>query len=184
MEPLFRIAYDVSIEETKKAFQSFIKKFRRRRQIIFTIVYTVSLVLGVDILIKNTNRIYGLLIIALSLGMLVSEWMKPRTALKHLVTALEQAPEERYNASFFEDRIEIETIQEAASETQAEEPEDTEPRPETTVIRLDVDTVDFQQTEIGFILYLNRRYIYVFPKRCLLETQTEQIETYIREKAL
>lgn len=109
MNELFSINYNVTLEETEKAFTLFQRKFQTKRCVLFSIVYLIAFAFGVDLIIKNYTSPLGYMLAALTLGLTASVWVKPRIARKRLIYTLSQLNEETYTSRFYEDRIEIST---------------------------------------------------------------------------
>lgn len=130
--------------------------------------------------------------------MLFSVWAKPYFARKKLIRTLDGFSKETYTAEFKKDCIEIQTtiLPDEKTETVAVTPygvmpvgEDVEvpeekvmEQPEKTVISIIENTLDSDETDELFMLYLNRSLIYIFPKRCLSDEEKKALAEYFDDK--
>ena len=139
----------------------------------------------------------GYILIVIGLGMIISTWGKPVVAKKKLLKTLASFGEEKYTARFLGKQIEIDTeiLPEDQLETVAvtsqgvmtvdkdvEIPPEQEIKQEKTKLDLAGNSLDSMETEDLFLLFVNRSYIYIFPKRCLNEEQIKGIHGYFEEK--
>lgn len=193
-----KISYDNTNEEIEQAYKRFIRKYTLRRSILFSVVYLIAAGLGLDLMIVNPSQIYGYLVFVIGLAMLFSLWARPYFARKKLIRTLSGFSRETYTAEFFKDRIEVQTtiLPDEETETVAvtpygvmtvgedvEIPEEKEiKQPEKTVISLAENTLDSDETEGLFMLYMNRSQIYIFPKRCLSDEQNTALSAYFDDK--
>ncbi len=209
MEELFKVTFDAKTEEIEKAYITFQNRFSLRKKIIYTVVYAIVIVLGIDLILKNPSGPAGYIATGLALGILVYNWVKPVLIRKKLVTTLSELNDETYTASFFDDRIEIETvISEDDAETEivavtskgvykVEEGSDAmkeleenpellkdETKPEKTVYKLAETEILFEEKDELFLIFVNRAYIHTIPKRCLSDIEQQQLKTYFGDKAL
>lgn len=130
--------------------------------------------------------------------MLFSVWARPYYARKKLIKTLDGFSRETYTAEFKKDCIEIQTIilPDEKTETVAVTPygvmsvsDDVEvpeekviEQPEKTVIAITENTLDSDETDELFMLYLNRSLIYIFPKRCLTDEEKKAVADYFEDK--
>ncbi|MCM1298176.1 MAG: hypothetical protein NC203_03080 [Firmicutes bacterium] len=191
------INYDNTLAEIEKGYTLFIKKYTLKRSIIFTIVYAIAMGAGIDFVIHDHTSMPGYLLTVIGLGMIISTWGKPVVARKKLLKTLASFGEEKYTAAFYDDRIEIDTeiLPDEQLETVAVTPQgvmtvdqDTEIPPEQeikhekTKLALSGNSLDSMETEEMFLLFVNRSYIYIFPKRCLNDVQIKNVHDYFEEK--
>lgn len=106
---LFNISYDVSPEETEKAFKLFQHKFQLKRCILFTLAYAIALALGANLIWTDQSSIFGYVLVALATGMIASIWIKPRIARKRMIYTISQLNRETYVSSFYDDKIIVST---------------------------------------------------------------------------
>ena len=193
----FEIKYDNSNEEIEIAYKLFQKKYMLRRNVIFSIVYAIAAGLGVNFVVLNSTNMAGYILIVLGLGMLFSTWARPVYARKKLMKTLESFGGETYTATFADAHITVDTeiLPDEETETVAvtrdgvmtvgedvEIPPEQEIKHDKTKIELTSNTLDSVETEEMFLLFLNRSLIYIFPKRCLSEEQTEKVRGYFDDK--
>ncbi len=191
------IKYDNTLAEIETGYKLFLKKYTLKRSIIFTVVYFIAALIGIDFVIHDHTSMPGYILIVIGLGMIVSTWGKPVVARKKLVKTLQSFGEEKYTASFSEKVIEIDTeiLPDEELETVAvtpqgvmtvdkdvEIPPEQEIKHEKTKIELNSNRVDSMETNEMFLLFLNRSYIYIFPKRCLTEEQSKALHDYFEDK--
>jgi hypothetical protein len=204
------INYTNTIPEIRRAYALFRRKYTLRRMMPMTLLLLISFFLGINLILTSINNneslnLPGLIITALSAGMLVSMWLRPRTAQKKLIATIEQMGEERYIARFYDDRIEIDTEIIEGEETEivaiskdgvtvVENPEAIEEaeaqiaaqtiQAETSIIRLGAETLYSVEDSELFCLFVNRALIYIFPKRCMNEEQISELQNYFKDKAI
>lgn len=203
MQKLLEIKYTNSLDEIKLGFIKIHNKYMRKRNILFSVVYLIAVVLGVDMVIKNPSGYAGYILTALALAMVVLQWARPYMVRSRLIKTLSGLSEETYSAAFFEDRIEIETdiVEEAQTEivaittngvesvenpaviNEAEKSSDLQ-KVNKTVINLATEELYSQEDEVMFRLFVNRALVYVFPKRCINENDIKTLHEYFEEKAI
>ena len=193
----FEIKYDNSNEEIEIAYKLFQKKYMLRRNVLFSVVYAIAAGLGINFVVLNSANMLGYILVVLGLGMLFSTWARPVYARKKLMKTLESFGGETYTATFADSHITVDTeiLPDEEMETVAitrdgvmtvgedvEIPPEQEIKHDKTKIELAVNTLDSMETEEMFLLFLNRSLIYIFPKRCLSEEQTEKVRNYFDDK--
>ena len=193
----FDIKYDNSDKEIETAYKLFQKKYMLKRNILFSIVYAIAAGLGVNFVVLNSTNMAGFILIVLGLGMLFSTWARPVYARKKLMKTLESFGGETYTATFADSHITVDTeiLPDQETETVAitrdgvmtvgedvEIPPEQEIKHDKTKIELAANMLDSMETEEMFLLFLNRSLIYIFPKRCLSEEQTEAVRNYFDDK--
>lgn len=203
MAKLFQINYDASASEIETAYDAFQNKYMLRKKILYTIVYLIVLVLGVDLIIKNSSSPAGYIASGLSAGILLFNWIKPLMIKKKLVQTLSELNDETYSAAFYDDKIVIETIIDSSAETETiaitqsgvytvEEGSEAEkellrnPVPaeeiQKTVYNLSETDIFFAEKNEVFMLFINRSYIHTIPARCLSAEEREKLRNYFSEK--
>ena len=198
----FEIKYDNTLSEIETGYKLFQRKYMMKRNIIFTVVYTIAAAIGVDFLVHgfmegNYANMPGYILLVIGLGMVFSTWARPYYARKKLMKTLESFSEEKYTAKFEDTRIVIDTeiLPEEETETVAvtsmgvmtmdqdmEIPEEQEIKHDKTKIELRSNTLDSMETEDLFLLFLNRSLIYIFPKRCLTDEEKNKVKNYFDDK--
>lgn len=193
----FEIKYDNSNAEIETAYKLFQKKYMLRRNVLFSVVYAIAAGLGINFVVLNSANMLGYILVVLGLGMLFSTWARPVYARKKLMKTLESFGGETYTATFADSHITVDTeiLPDEEMETVAitrdgvmtvgedvEIPPEQEIKHDKTKIELALNTLDSMETEEMFLLFLNRSLIYIFPKRCLSEEQTEKVRNYFDDK--
>jgi hypothetical protein len=200
---MLEIKYNNNTDEIRRAYSLFRRKYAVLRMIPLTVMFLIAVVFGVDFIIRDPADIKGYILVALGLGMLISFWTRPVMAQKRLIATIEEMGEENYTARFFDDRIEVDTEFVPDEETEVvaisrfgvdtvENPEVLEEaekelaaaQPETTVIKLGAELLYALEEADMFCLFVNKALIYIFPKRCLSDEQTEMLRNYFTEKAI
>lgn len=193
----FKVSYDNSNEEIEKAFIRFQRKYMLRRKIIYSVVFLIAAALALDLMIKNSESMFGYIAFVLSLAMLCVTWMRSYFVRKRLLKTLESLGGETYEATFCGDRIEIDTLllEEEKTETVAvsavgvmtvgeefDVPPEQETKQEKTVLDFTGNTIDSDETDSLFLLFVNRSLIYCIPKRCLSGEEIETLRQYLDDK--
>lgn len=194
----FDIKYDNTDPEIETAYKLFQKKYMLKRNIINTVVFAIATGLGVNLVIGNTANMFGYLLTALALGMIFSVWARPYYARKRLMKTLASFGGETYTAVFADSNITVDTEILPDEETEivavtregvmtvgedVEIPPEQEIKHDKTKIELAAgNRLDSMETEELFLLFVNRSLIYIFPKRCLSEEQTEKVRSYFDDK--
>lgn len=211
MAKRFELRFDAHTDEIETAYKAFQTKYTLKKRILYTFVYLIVLALGVDLILKNPTGMPGYIAAGLAAGILLFNWIKPLTIRKKLVQTLSALDDETYTASFYDDKIVIETVIEkknadeptetvaltasgvypveegslAAKAAEAAEKAETEQSDEPipkTVYPLAETEVAFEEKDGLFLLFINRSYIHTIPLRCLSEEQAAQTRAYFEEK--
>ncbi len=212
MAKLFELRFDAHTDEIETAYKAFQNKYTLKKRILYTFAYLIVLVLGVDLIVKNPTGIPGYTATWLAAGILFFHWSKPLTIRKKLVQTLSELDDETYTASFYDDKIVIETVIEkknadkptetvaltasgvypveegslaakaAAAEAATEAAEKADEPIPKTVYPLSETEVAFEEKDGLFLLFINRSYIHTIPLRCLSEEQAAQTRAYFEEK--
>ena len=205
MAKLFEITFDAKPEEIEVSYKAFQNKYALRKRVIYTFVYLIVLVLGIDLIIKNPSSIAGYIASGLSAGILLFNWIKPITIRKKLIKTLSELNDETYTMSFYDAKIEIETVIDNSAPTEtvaittsgiytveegseaekelADKPIETEDIPKT-VYNLSETEICFSEKDGLIMMFVNRSYIHTIPKRCLTNEQIKLIEAYYTDKTL
>lgn len=195
----FTIKYDNTDAEIETGYKLFQRKYMLKRNIIFTVVYAIAAGVGLNFMITDYTRLEGYILFVIGLGMMFSTWARPYYARKKLMKTLQSFGAETYTAEFSESRIVVDTeiLPDEETETVAvtskgvmtlEEgtelsiPEEQEIKHDKTKIELRQNTLDSMETAELFLLFLNRSLIYIFPKRCLSQEESEKLKNYFDDK--
>lgn len=203
-ERLLKVSYDMELSEIGEGFKLFQKKYQLKRTIIFTIVYAIAAVLGIDMIIRNPQNFYGYLLIGLGIGLIFMQWYRPVMIRKKLLNTLSSMTQETYETEIFSDRIQIttrvlaeenkeaetesaeENAEEEISTEESTEAEETEVQEEAVVSTFffGSDLLDAMENEKMFLLFVNRSLIYIYPKRCLTDEEQDTMREIFTDKAL
>ncbi len=209
-EKLLEIKYSMTLDEISQGFMLFWKKYQLKRTVIFTIVYAVALVLGVDIMIRNSSNFYGYVIAGLAAGMIFYSWYKPFQIRRKMLESISALAEETYITEIYPSELRVTTCiieDEPVSENVEENAENVEntdnieksdnveentdivvsngeERQEVSVYRFGTDLIDAQETEEMFLVYVNKRLIYIYPKRCLSDDEQTKLREILKDKAI
>lgn len=198
-ERLLKISYDMELDEIGEGFRLFQRKYQFKRSVIFTIVYAIAAVLGLDMIIRNPQNFYGYLLIGLGIGLIFMQWYRPVMIRKKLLNTLSSMTKEAYETEIFENRIQITTKvfvwceKEEGSDTaeneeqlETEESSHEELKEETVVstFYFGSDLLDAMENEQMFLLFVNKSLIYIYPKRCLSTKEQDALREILTDKAI
>lgn len=206
MAKQFELRFDARTDEIETAYKAFQSKYTLKKRILYTAVYLIVLILGIDLILKNPEGMPGYIAAGLAAGILLFNWIKPLTIRKKLVRTLSELDDETYIASFYDEKIVIETVIRKKNENENEPETETvaitasgvypvgeespaaqaaekadEPIPKT-VYPLAETEIAFTEKDGLFLLFVNRSYIHTIPLRCLSEEQAAQTRAYFEEK--
>lgn len=198
-EKLLQIEYSMNLDEISDGFKLFQRKYQLRRTILFTIVYVIALILGIDFLIRDINNFYGYVLVGLSAGLIFYAWYKPVLIRRKMISTISSLAEETYISEFYKDKIKITTRimpedeanpeenSEAVEKSDAEQNYGEESQKEedvVTTLYFGSDYLDALENENMFLLFVNKRLIYIYPKRCLSDEEQDKLREILKEKAI
>lgn len=184
--PLFEFSYDNTLEEIDGAMKSFQSRFKNRRHTLSVVAYAVIGAAVIFAIIMNPEQFfaYAALIFCL-VGLFYSLTDKKRARAKTLEALRDMNPED-YKATFYGDRIEIETlIKPKENEVHVkidEEADDEIISPLKTTFIPGSDLLEFIENDESLLLIFNRQQIYCFPKRCLSVEQEGAVRDYLTNR--
>ena len=184
--PLFEFSYDNTLEEIDGAMKSFQSRFKNRRHTLSVVAYAVIGAAVIAAIIMNPEQFfaYAALIFCL-VGLFYSLTDKKRARAKTLEALRDMNPED-YKATFYGDRIEIETlIKPKENEVHVkidEEADDEIISPLKTTFIPGSDLLEFIENDESLLLIFNRQQIYCFPKRCLSVEQESAVRDYLTNR--
>lgn len=184
--PLFEFSYDNTLEEIDGAMKSFQSRFKNRRHTLSVAAYAVIGAAVIVAIIMNPEQFfaYAALIFCL-VGLFYSLTDKKRARAKTLEALRDMNPED-YKATFYGDRIEIETlIKPKENEVHVkidEEADDEIISPLKTTFIPGSDLLEFIENDESLLLIFNRQQIYCFPKRCLSVEQEGAVRDYLTNR--
>lgn len=186
-KPILTIQYDNTLEETEIALKAYQTRFNRTKNILYTIAYSFLIVASVFLIITNSTSIFGYIALALCAAFLYHVWSNPARVRKRIIDALKDIKQETYTASFFDNRMEINTIiEEEENEVKVkidEEADDENIAPVVSVYTYGVERLDYVETDEALMICAAKRNIYCFPKRCLTAAQEEKLREILTEKS-
>lgn len=186
-QPLLTFRYDNSLEEIDGAMKTFQQNFGRKRSFILSLIaYLLFTVAAIVAVIANPSQIIAYIVVVICIiGILYTFTDKKRKRNK-IIEALKDMNPEEYTASFYEDRIEIDTIIKPKKKevgVTIDEDADTENiAPTTGIFRPKTDMLDYLENDDSLLLITDRRQIYCFPKRCLSGQQEDLLRDYLSER--
>ena len=184
--PLFEFSYDNTLEEIDGAMKSFQSRFKNRRHTLSVVAYAFIGAAVIVAIIMNPEQFfaYAALIFCL-VGLFYSLTDKKRARAKTLEALRDMNPED-YKATFYGDRIEIETlIKPKENEVHVkidEEADDEIISPLKTTFIPGSDLLEFIENDESLLLIFNRQQIYCFPKRCLSVEQEGAVRDYLTNR--
>ncbi len=184
--PLVEFSYDNTLEEIDGAMKSFQSRFKNRRHTLSVVAYAVIGAAVIVAIIMNPEQFfaYAALIFCL-VGLFYSLTDKKRARAKTIEALRDMNPED-YKATFYGDRIEIETlIKPKENEVHVkidEEADDEIISPLKTTFIPGSDLLEFIENDESLLLIFNRQQIYCFPKRCLSVEQEGAVRDYLTNR--
>ena len=181
-----KLRYDNTLEEIDGAMKSFQSRFKNRRHTLSVVAYAVIGAAVIVAIIMNPEQFfaYAALIFCL-VGLFYSLTDKKRARAKTLEALRDMNPED-YKATFYGDRIEIETlIKPKENEVHVkidEEADDEIISPLKTTFIPGSDLLEFIENDESLLLIFNRQQIYCFPKRCLSVEQEGAVRDYLTNR--
>lgn len=192
-ENLLKISYDMELSEIEEGFKLFQKKYQFKRTVIFTIVYAIAAILGVDMIVRNPQNFYGYLLTGIGIGLVFMQWYRPVMIRKKLINTLSSMTQETYETEIFSDKIQITTTvlaeetednEQTDMQSAEEKAEQTKEERVTSTFFFGADYMDAMENEQMFLLFVNKSLIYIYPKRCLSEDQQDTLRRILTEKAI
>ncbi|MBR4306141.1 MAG: YcxB family protein [Ruminiclostridium sp.] len=192
-ENLLKISYDMELSEIEEGFKLFQKKYQFKRTVIFTIVYAIAAVLGIDMIARNYQNFYGYLLTGIGIGLVFMQWYRPVMIRKKLINTLSSMTQETYETEIFSDKIQITTTvlaeetednEQTDMQSAEEKAEQTKEERVTSTFFFGADYMDAMENEQMFLLFVNKSLIYIYPKRCLSEDQQDTLRRILTEKAI
>lgn len=185
-EAIISFSYDNTLDEVDGAMKTFQQKYAGKRGILFVAAYALfTLAIVVAIILDPTSILAYAALIFCGFGLFYSLTDKKRTR-KKTIDALKNMSPEEYTATFFDDRIELETIiKPKGNEVNLKIDEDADEEiisPLKSVFVFETDLMNFEENDESLLLIYNRKNIYCFPKRCLTAEQEEKVRDFLTEK--
>lgn len=205
MAKLFDIRFTAETPEIETGYKAFQNRFLLKKKVLYTIAYVIVLVLGIDLIVKNPTGMAGYIASGLSLGILLFNWIKPIMIRKKLMASLDAlGTSEEYEMSFYDNKIEVETIIDPNAETETvaitangiytvEEGSEAEkelteevkiPEVERSVYRLSETELALDEKNGLLIIYINRSNFQTIPLRCLSDEDAGKVREYFSERGL
>lgn len=205
MAKLFEIRFTADTPEIETGYKAFQNRFLLKKKVLYTIVYVIVLILGIDLIVKNPTGIAGYIASGLSLGILLFNWIKPIMIRKKLMASLDAlGTSEEYEMSFYDNKIEVETIIDPNAETEtvaitangiyAVEPgseaekelseEVKTPEVERSIYRLSETELALDEKNGLLLIYINRSNFQTIPLRCLSEEEAKLVRNYFSDRNL
>lgn len=185
-EPIVSFSYDNTLEEIDGAMKTYQQHFRSRRNTFAMIAYSLLTAAVVVAIVLDPKNIlaYGALIFC-AWGLYYSLTDKKRTRRK-TIDALKDMNPEDYRASFYENRVEIETlVREKTNEVALKIDEDADEEiisPLKNVFRYADDVLEFFENDESLLLVYNKHQIYCFPRRCMTTEQENEIQKLLTDR--
>lgn len=185
-EPIIKFSYDNTLDEIDGAMKAFQTRFKSKRNIFTIVAYSLLTVAVLVAIIMNPESFFAYAALMFCLVGLAYSITDRKRARKKTLEALSDMNPEDYQAAFYEDRIEIETIvKPKENEVHVkidEEADDEIISPLKTTFVLGADLLEFVENDESLMLIWNRQQIYCFPKRCLSVDQESAVRDYLSER--
>lgn len=186
-QPLLKIQYDNTLEETEMAFKAYQTRYYKRKNISYTVAYCILIAASIFLIATNPSSMFGYIALVLCAAFLYHVWSNPMRVRKRIIEALKDIKQETYTAEFFDDRMEIDTvIQDEENEVKVKIDETADEEniaPIVSVYKFGIERLDFEETDDALMVCAARTNIYCFPKRCLSAEQEEKLRQILTEKA-
>ena len=190
--------YRVPYETFKEAYKAYQKKFVRPKSIIFTIIFLILAGDFVYAAIKAPDNRLVYLLIMVCIALAFREWYNPKRIFRNVSDTVREMGEPVYKIGIAEDHIDISTVaveeaeeEKAPAESSEEEedaadeadlPEDFDPYPERSVLKLDED-FGLLEYERFFLLLEGKRVFYILPKEGFSEEELETVRAAKKDNA-
>ncbi len=185
-QALFTFSYDNTLEEIDGAMKCFQKRYKSKNYILSVLAYSLITCGVIAAVILNPTSFFVYIGLMVSVMGLVYSITDRKRARMKTIEALKDLNPEDYRASFFDDRIEIETIikpKENEVHVKIDEEADEEIiTPLKTTFTPGDDLLEFLENEESLLLVFNRQQIYCFPKRCLSVDQESSLRDYLTNR--
>ena len=172
---LCRFEFNVTIPEEDDGFKVFQKRYVYKRNIIKSIGFGI---LGIGFLVNSVihpDQAMSFILMAVCAAAIVMIWYNNVKIRRSLMEALKMLEDDRYIFTLYGDRFRIETI--VPEEERAEEDFEEIPPQE---FELDDPLLDTVEKDDKFIIIVKRATIYVLPKRCMDDKQTETVREKLK----
>ena len=181
--------YKVPHETFKEAYKAFQKKYVYPKSIIFTILFLILAADFVYAAVKAPDNKLVYLLIMVCIAFAFREWYNPRRLFLNISETMKALGEPEYKMGIADDHIDISTvslpdeIEEEAPDEDGEEndeedtdltdlPDEFDPMPEKTVIKLD-DSYGLLEYEKFFLIMEGKKMFYILPKEGFSEKELE-----------
>ena len=165
--------FDVSIPEEDDGFRTFQKRYVFKKNVIKSIGFAI---VGIGFLVSEivySHQIMNFVLMSVCAAAIFMIWYNNRHIRKSLMEALKMLEDDRYEFTLYDDSFKIETI---IPEDEREDAGEIPPQ----VFQLDDPMLDAVEKDDKFIIIVKRATIYVLPKRCMKDHETEAV----REKLI
>lgn len=181
--------YKVPHETFKEAYKAFQKKYVYPKSIIFIVLFLVLAADFVYAAIKAPDNRLVYLLIMVCIAFAFREWYNPHRIFHNISETMKALGEPEYKIGIADDHIDITTVSlpedeeeesaEADGETSEDEeddepelPENFDPMPEKSVIKLD-ESYGLLEYDKFFLLMEGKKVFYILPKEGFTEKELE-----------
>lgn len=91
-------------------YDSYTRLFKRKRQIVFTVLFAVIAVLFVEQIVRDPQYGTGWFCLAICIFMLAVNLLTPHIEKKKIACALDNIKDDRYTITIYEDRFCVKTV--------------------------------------------------------------------------
>ena len=181
-EALLNISYDNTLYEIEDTIKTLQQKYSGKKHTIMLVAYSILTVAAIVLIILDYKNIFPYIALVFCGFNLYYNLTDRKRMRKKVIEAIKDTNEEKYTASVYDDRIEIETIILPKGNDEDTEDEQEEIKPVKNVFVFGQDMLDFAENEKSMLLIVARRQAYCFPKRCFdIDTQ-EKLRNILKEK--
>ena len=176
---LCQFEFNVTIPEEDDAFKVFQKRYVFKRNVIKSIGFGI---LGIGFLVNSIihpDQVMSFILMAVCAAAVVMIWYNNVKIRRSLMEALKMLEDDRYIFTLYGDRFRIETIV-PEEERAAEDFEEIPPQK----FELNDPLLDAVEKDDKFVIIVKRATIYVLPKRCMDDSQTETVREKLKAVSL
>lgn len=181
-EALLKISYDNTLYEIEDTIKTLQQKYSGKKHTIMLVAYSILTVAAIVLIILDYKNIFPYIALVFCGFNLYYNLTDRKRMRKKVIEAIKDTNEEKYTASVYDDRIEIETIILPKENDEDTEDEQEEIKPVKNVFVFGQDMLDFAENEKSMLLIVARRQAYCFPKRCFDADTQEKLRNILKEK--
>lgn len=167
-----------------EGYDTYIRLYRRKRQIVFTVLFVVLAAMFIEQIIVDPEYGMGWLCLGISLFIILVNWLNPVFERKHVIAALEEIKNDSYVFRLYEHNYSVETILPQSDGEQISDGEDSDDASYSkipkTVTELDDKSLKAVEKEEYFGLF-SAKTMCIIPKADLLPSDCEMVSQLVKK---